>query len=321
MADPRAARRDDRPAVLPALDDQPADAGVVRARSSRHAVRIGCSRCRTSRRCSRSSATRSCSSRGSPTRAQAWGWSAGYALFVVLCAAARAARASAQPRRGTRRRVARSRGRRRPASEPAADARAPGAVVRARRDGLGAAARGDEPHHAEHRVDPAALDRAARASTCSRSSSASTRPAGIGATSSCRWSAAALGVMAWTQADPKLTHELGSRSACSASGLFIACMFCHGELVRLKPAPRYLTRFYLMISLGGAIGAVLVGIVAPLVLPAHFELAGGLVALRAAAAVAGAPRPHRVFGVLAVVAADRRRSAAASGRCASSTTT
>jgi hypothetical protein len=54
-------------------------------------------------------------------------------------------------------------------------------------------------------------------------------------------------------------------------------MFCHGELARLKPAPRYLTRFYLMVSLGGAAGAALVGIVAPLVLPAHFELPLGLI--------------------------------------------
>ena len=72
-------------------------------------------------------------------------------------------------------------------------------------------------------------------------------------------------------------------------------MFCHGELARLKPAPRYLTRFYLMISLGGAGGAVLVGIVAPLVLPAYFELAGGLVHLRAAAALAGAPAASVFF--------------------------
>src|SRR6185295_352439 len=53
--------------------------------------------------------------------------------------------------------------------------------------------------------------------------------------------------------------------------------FAHGELGRLKPAPRFLTRFYLMVSLGGALGAVLVGIVVPLVLPAYFELLGGLV--------------------------------------------
>jgi SAM-dependent methyltransferase len=89
--------------------------------------------------------------------------------------------------------------------------------------------------------------------------------------------AAGLGVMAWTLADPDLAHELALQVGVFCAGLFLACMFCHGELVRLKPAPRYLTRFYLMISLGGAGGSVLVGIVAPLVLPAHFELAGGLV--------------------------------------------
>ncbi|HEY2817041.1 MAG TPA: fused MFS/spermidine synthase [Casimicrobiaceae bacterium] len=89
--------------------------------------------------------------------------------------------------------------------------------------------------------------------------------------------AAALGVMAWTLADPKLTHDLEIQIGVFCVGLFIACMFCHGELTRLKPAPLYLTRFYLMISLGGAIGSALVGIVAPLVLNAHFELAFGLV--------------------------------------------
>ena len=90
--------------------------------------------------------------------------------------------------------------------------------------------------------------------------------------------AAALGVMAWCLADPRLTHELELQAAVFCIGLFVACMFCHGELARLRPAPRYLTRFYLMVSLGGACGAALVGIVAPLVLPAHFELALGLIA-------------------------------------------
>ncbi len=89
--------------------------------------------------------------------------------------------------------------------------------------------------------------------------------------------AAALGVMAWTLADDRLTHDLELQIGVFCVGLFIACMFCHGELTRLKPAPRYLTRFYLMISLGGAIGSALVGIVAPLVLNAYFELAFGLV--------------------------------------------
>ena len=63
------------------------------------------------------------------------------------------------------------------------------------------------------------------------------------------------------------------------AGLFAACMVCHGELARLKPDPAHLTRFYLMISLGGALGAVLVAIVAPLVLAGYFELGIALVAL------------------------------------------
>jgi SAM-dependent methyltransferase len=62
-------------------------------------------------------------------------------------------------------------------------------------------------------------------------------------------------------------------------GLFVACMVCHGELALLKPHPAHLTRFYLMLSLGGATGAVLVAIVAPLVLPGYFELGIALVAL------------------------------------------
>jgi SAM-dependent methyltransferase len=87
----------------------------------------------------------------------------------------------------------------------------------------------------------------------------------------------ALGVMAWTLADPDLTQRLEVQIGVFCAGLFLACMFCHGELARLKPAPRYLTRFYLMVALGGAIGSALVGIVAPLVLPAYFELAFGII--------------------------------------------
>ncbi len=114
--------------------------------------------------------------------------------------------------------------------------------------------------------------------------------------------AAGLGVMGWTLADPALTHELAIQIGVFCGGLFLACMFCHGELVRLKPAPRYLTRFYLMISLGGAIGSILVGVVAPLVLPAYFELAGGLV-LCAMLLLWQVRRDYPVYGVLGIVAA------------------
>ncbi len=90
--------------------------------------------------------------------------------------------------------------------------------------------------------------------------------------------AAALGVMGWTLADPNLANVLGLQIAACCFGFFLACMFCHGELVTLKPAPRYLTRFYLMISLGGALGAIAAGVVAPLVFTANFDLVIALLA-------------------------------------------
>jgi hypothetical protein len=54
-------------------------------------------------------------------------------------------------------------------------------------------------------------------------------------------------------------------------GLFVIVMFCHGELVERKPSTQYLTRFYLMVSLGGAIGGLLFGLAAPLVFKTYME--------------------------------------------------
>ena len=90
---------------------------------------------------------------------------------------------------------------------------------------------------------------------------------------------AALGVLT-----PWMAYEIASLKLNVAvplyfSGMFVACMVCHGELARLKPDPRHLTRFYLMISVGGAVGAVLVAIAAPLLLPGYFELGIALVLL------------------------------------------
>ena len=61
-------------------------------------------------------------------------------------------------------------------------------------------------------------------------------------------------------------------------GLFTCCMVCHGELAQLKPHPRYLTHFYLMLSAGGAVGGLLVGFVAPHVFNALYEMPLGLAA-------------------------------------------
>jgi len=68
--------------------------------------------------------------------------------------------------------------------------------------------------------------------------------------------------------------------------LFAACMVCHGELARLKPHAVYLTEFYLMVALGGALGGVFVGLVAPAVFRDLYELPFAMIVLCILAVVA-----------------------------------
>lgn len=60
--------------------------------------------------------------------------------------------------------------------------------------------------------------------------------------------------------------------------LFLICMVCHCELAALRPAPQFLTSYYLSMSLGGAIGGLLVNLVAPRVFDTFFELPLGMLA-------------------------------------------
>ena len=69
------------------------------------------------------------------------------------------------------------------------------------------------------------------------------------------------------------------------AALFFTCMVCHGELVRLKPDPRHLTEFYLLISAGGALGGIFVGLVAPRLFTTFFEWPIGVAASCAIAIV------------------------------------
>ena len=71
-----------------------------------------------------------------------------------------------------------------------------------------------------------------------------------------------------------------------AAGLFVCCMFCHGELARRRPAPRHLTLFYLMVSIGGALGGIFVALIAPRVFRAYWELPLGLIACGVLAMIA-----------------------------------
>ncbi len=58
--------------------------------------------------------------------------------------------------------------------------------------------------------------------------------------------------------------------------LFSACMLCHGELYLLRPEAQHLTAFYLMVSIGGAVGGIFVSLIAPLIFNGYWEFFVGL---------------------------------------------
>lgn len=84
--------------------------------------------------------------------------------------------------------------------------------------------------------------------------------------------AVALGVMAYGLSSDVVNLPLRVLVPVYAGALFVCCMFCHGELARLKPPPARLTSYYLMISLGGALGGLYVSGLAPMMYSAYFEL-------------------------------------------------
>ncbi|MFZ0964167.1 MAG: fused MFS/spermidine synthase [Terriglobia bacterium] len=82
----------------------------------------------------------------------------------------------------------------------------------------------------------------------------------------------ALGAMAYALSPSFAILPLALSIPLFCGCLFVCRMFCHGELARLKPHPAHLTSFYLMCSLGGAMGAFLVALVAPWLFSGDFEL-------------------------------------------------
>jgi hypothetical protein len=72
------------------------------------------------------------------------------------------------------------------------------------------------------------------------------------------------------------TAPINQQVIIYSAGLFICCVVCHGELYRLKPDPRYLTLFYLLIAAGGALGGLFVAVVTPLIFRDYFELQSGM---------------------------------------------
>ncbi len=71
--------------------------------------------------------------------------------------------------------------------------------------------------------------------------------------------------MSHTHMDPANFDKIQIEVALRFAGMFLICMLCHGELVRLRPHPRHLTMFYLLIAAGGAVGGLFVSLLAPVI--------------------------------------------------------
>lgn len=99
--------------------------------------------------------------------------------------------------------------------------------------------------------------------------------------------AGALGLYTWALAQSEANGDIKKTIEALCASLFVACMFCHGELAKHKPHPRYLTQFYLTVSAGGALGGLFVALGAPQLFRTYLEMpiAVGVCAFLVAAAV------------------------------------
>jgi len=87
----------------------------------------------------------------------------------------------------------------------------------------------------------------------------------------------AVASMAYVMRDIRIQFPIGVSVPLFLIGLFITCFFLHGELYARRPGNASLTRFYLVAAAGSAAGTLLVGVIAPLVLRANYDLACTLV--------------------------------------------
>ena len=83
----------------------------------------------------------------------------------------------------------------------------------------------------------------------------------------------ATGAMAWALFADQGNLSLYVALPVFTIGLLLGCAVCHGELARSKPSANYLTHFYLSLATGGALGGILVGLVAPQVFDGYWEMA------------------------------------------------
>jgi hypothetical protein len=94
-------------------------------------------------------------------------------------------------------------------------------------------------------------------------------------------------------------------------GVFFTAMVCHGELSRLRPTAARLTEFYLWLSLGGVLGGLFAGIIAPLVFNGVYEYPLAMLAavlLRPSGGAKIAARLAQWTGISALAARSRCHS-------------
>jgi hypothetical protein len=92
-----------------------------------------------------------------------------------------------------------------------------------------------------------------------------------------RLAACTLGILGYLAHDvhQALPVQLSVPLYCGC--LFVLCFFFHGEVYRLRPVAGSATGFYLQLSLGSALGSLFVGVIAPNIFRANYEMAIGLV--------------------------------------------
>lgn len=101
--------------------------------------------------------------------------------------------------------------------------------------------------------------------------------------------ALAAGAMAWTLIVDPFAFKLKPNLLIFVGGLFMVCLFCHGEVAARRPAPKKLGPYYLAMALGGALGGLAIGLLAPSALHDQYDL-GIVLALVAVPMALAIPR-------------------------------
>ncbi|CAN5868161.1 fused MFS/spermidine synthase [soil metagenome] len=115
--------------------------------------------------------------------------------------------------------------------------------------------------------------------------------------------AAAVLVMARALALVGLIFEPVESTALLCGGMFVVCLYCHGELARRRPGTPGLGIYYFLLALGGALGGLLVAVVAPAVLSEHHDLPILLAAMAIPLLIGAASFERRLLRSAGVVCA------------------